>query len=288
MSSEKRHIYVKRSLHFLITLLIVIGVVFAIRQYVVCSFRISTPAMEEAVSAGDYVLVNRLPKDNPGRNRAVVFQSPVLPDTVPPPLLISRCVGMPGDTVSVQNGKYNVNRQPTAAAARLPETYRVSNEVRSLFFETMGKLKFPLRHLEEDSAHCTLLLLPKEAAALRKLFSSRTDSLFTPVSGETYTFTVPRKGRTYRLDSLNLPACRGAILAEAGAKATFRNGKLFLDGRETVFFTFSRDYYWLISDNPTESVDSRHLGFIPKDHIIGNVWLCWFSCSGSRFLKPIR
>ena len=80
-----------------------------------------------------------------------------------------------------------------------------------------------------------------------------------------YKLVVPRKGRAYRLDEAALVACKEAILAEAGRKGCFRDGKLYLDGRETAFFFFEQDYYWMLSDNVNESVDSRHLGFVPRD-----------------------
>lgn len=56
-------------------------------------------------------------------------------------------------------------------------------------------------------------------------------------------------------------------MRETDGKASFRDGKLYLDGRETNFFFFQQDYYWVLSDNTNEAVDSRHLGFIPADHI---------------------
>ncbi len=81
------------------------------------------------------------------------------------------------------------------------------------------------------------------------------------------------------------PVC---IDERCAAAAVFRDGKLYLDGRETTFFFFGQDYYWMLSDNVNESVDSRHLGFIPHDHIIGNAWLCWFSRDKQRIFKPVN
>ena len=78
------------------------------------------------------------------------------------------------------------------------------------------------------------------------------------------------------------------ILRETDGKASFRDGKLYLDGRETNFFFFRQDYYWVLSDNTNEAVDSRHLGFIPADHIVGNAWLCWYSPDKQRIFKPVH
>jgi signal peptidase I len=44
----------------------------------------------------------------------------------------------------------------------------------------------------------------------------------------------------------------------------------------------------MLSDNVNEAIDSRHLGFIPHDHIIGNAWFCWFSQDKEHFFKPVN
>lgn len=181
----------------------------AVRCFCVASFRVSTGSMEPALHRGDYILVNRLPiGNNPARGRVVLFTSPLPKDSVSSPLFLSRCVGMPGDTVRIADGGYEL--------------------------------------------------------------------------------VIPRKGRAYRLDDISLMVCREAIRAEVGSKAVFRDGRLFLDGRETAFFFFDRDYYWMLSDNADDAVDSRHLGLVPRSHIIGNAFLCWMSPDRSRIFKLIR
>ena len=81
----------------------------AVRHFCVESFHVSTNSMETALHKGDYILVNKLPlKDNPGRNRVVLFTSPLLKDSVSTPLFLSRCIGMPGDTIRVASDGYLV------------------------------------------------------------------------------------------------------------------------------------------------------------------------------------
>ena len=45
-------------------------------------------------------------------------------------------------------------------------------------------------------------------------------------------------------------------------------GPLLVPGLQTCAKT---DYYWLESINPNNPADSRHIGFIPESHIIGEV-----------------
>ncbi|MDR2968400.1 MAG: signal peptidase I [Tannerellaceae bacterium] len=196
---------------WLLPLLLAAGLILAVRQWCVASYRISTPAMEKALRTGDFVLANKWTGRMPERNRTVLFTAPPLRNAARSPLLVSRCAGTPGDTIEIE--------------------------------------------AEE---------------------------------GYTRKVTLPRRGKAYRLDAYSLPFCRDAIMQETGGKAQFRNGKLYMDGRETLFFYFAHDYYWLLSDNPEAAVDSRHLGIIPEDHLVGSVFFIWFSADRNRAFTRVR
>lgn len=45
-----------------------------------------------------------------------------------------------------------------------------------------------------------------------------------------YMLIVPRKDRAYPLDAASLTACKEIIMRETDGKASFRDGKLYLDG----------------------------------------------------------
>ena len=79
------------------------GIVMLIRLFCIESYRISTDSMEEALHKGDYILVNKIPgKNKPVRGKVVLFTSPLSRDSADAPLFISRCIGMPGDTIRVR------------------------------------------------------------------------------------------------------------------------------------------------------------------------------------------
>ncbi len=206
------------TLKWLAVALVIIATVTAARWYCVESYRISTPSMQPALRVGDRILVDKLPhRGNPGRNRVVLFHSPLLKDSVTRPLFPGRCVGMPGDTLQLDDAGY-------------------------------------------------------------------------PATGKTaaWSLVIPRKDRPYRLNDVSLTACREAIIREAGHRAAFRDGRMYVDGREASFFTFRQDYYWILADQPSKGIDSRHLGLIPADHLVGNAWFCWFSTDLKHLFKPVR
>lgn len=259
-----------------------------IRLFCVESYRISTDAMEEALRKGDYILVNKIPGKKPARGKVVLFTSPLARDSVEAPLFISRCIGMPGDTIRVGREGYTINGQEIPRSPRSLSSYFITQSDQDVLLETLKRLEIPLRDFNRENFGCTLSLTAFEEYQLREELPEAINQHFVGEQKQAYSLIVPRKGRAYPLDAASLTACKEIILRETDGKASFRDGKLYLDGRETNFFFFRQDYYWVLSDNTNEAVDSRHLGFIPADHIVGNAWRCWYSPDKQRIFKPVH
>lgn len=90
--------------------------------------------------------------------------------------------------------------------------------------------------------------------------------------------TVPKKGMTVRMDAANIVRYFQVIKnLEDNNQAEVRNGILFVDNKPVTNYQFRKDYFFALGDNHDKSLDSRHWGFIPEDHIIGKVVLIYFS-----------
>ncbi|WP_165157577.1 signal peptidase I [Parabacteroides sp. ZJ-118] len=264
-------------------------VVMLIRLFCLESYRISTGAMEETLRIGEYILVNKMPgKNRPVRGKVTLFTSPLLRDSADAPLFISRCIGMPGDTIRVSIDGYTINGRKIPRSPRSLSSYFITLSAKDTFLETLKRLDIPLRDFKQESFGCMLSLTAFEEYQLREELPEATNRHFIGEQMQDYSLIVPRKGQAYPLDAASLTACKEIILRETEGKASFRDGKLYLDGRETQFFFFRQDYYWVLSDNANEAVDSRHLGFIPADRIVGNAWLCWYSPDKRRIFKTIH
>ena len=74
--------------------------------------------------------------------------------------------------------------------------------------------------------------------------------------------------------------CIARCKAVPGDTINTLKGKLVVPGLNTCA---KADYYWLESINPSNPADSRHIGFIPESHIIGEVISVLYNRNNIKF-----
>ena len=277
-----------RFIRYIIIFAIVVTTVILVRLLLVESYRIEGNHIGDTLNAGDYILVNKLKVgNNPGRNRLVLYKSPLRSDVSKPPVFAGRCIGVPGDKVQMGEDGFRVNGLLLPNAPMMQPTFRINKNIKESLLNTLDSLRIPLRNIKEDSISLTLRMSIREKELLiRNLSNVMPLDLITEYFAE-YEFVIPRRGTFFDINEVSLMVCKEAIMKEAGKTALINDGKLFINGQERTSFVFNNDYFWILSENETGGIDSRHLGLIPKNHIIGNIWYCWHSKTPSRRFKKI-
>ena len=272
--------------HIIISLVVVATAVL-IRLYLVGPYRIAGDNMGDTLNAGDRILVNKL-KSSPERNRLVLYKSPLRRDASKPPLFAGRRIGIPGDVIQMGHDGFRVNGRLLPNAPMMQPTFRINKDIKEPLLNTLDSLRIPLRSIKEDSVSITLRMSLREKELLIRNLSKIVSIDIIGEHHMGYEFVIPRKGKAIDINEISLMVCKEVIMSEVGDAALIRDGKLYINGIETFSFLFKKDYSWILSENETEGIDSRHLGLIPEDHIIGNIWYCWYSKNPSHRLKKIR
>lgn len=272
-----------------ITSAVLVLSVWGIRTFCIESVHLSTKSMENALHKGDFVFVDKAKwLHNPiKRNAILLFRSPLLRDSVAEPLLVSRCIAIPGDTILVKNDGYRINGKDFPRSPNTLGVYSMQKEGLKFFLSSMKKLNIRERERKDYPTESHFTLTSFEAYQIVENLPLVFQPMFHIVPSSSYQLIVPQKGRPYALDSLSLIACKEAIRNEVGENALFKNGKLYLNGTPTNYFFFKENYYWLLSDHIGEAIDSRHVGFISESHIIGKLFFCWFSNDPQRRFKKL-
>ena len=91
-------------------LILALVIVLLIRFFLFESYHIISSSMKTAVLNGDFVIVDKLLFHNyPKRNKVILFTSPLQKDTATDKLFLSRCIGLPGDTLELTDNILKVN-----------------------------------------------------------------------------------------------------------------------------------------------------------------------------------
>jgi signal peptidase I len=236
-----------------------------LKLFFIEAYRIPTGSMEETLLVGDFLLVNkfvygattprnipftdiripfyRFPALNePHKGDVVVFDFPGNRDQIISPevtMYIKRCVGEPGDTIQIINKVLKVN---------------------SVIFPNP-----PLAIFDSGTE--------KKGITEARIFpkgSGWNEDNYGPLR-------VPKKGDIIKLTPDNFEGWRMFILKEGHSARITPDGKILIDNQEVNEYTVQRDYYFMMGDNRNNSLDSRFWGFMPKENLVGEPLIIYWS-----------
>lgn len=263
---------------------------FIIQVFVVACFKIPSSSMESELTIGDNILVLKptigprlfnifasMRNEQPEiyrvsglkkikRNDILVFNFPHPNswDKIEMHILkyyIKRCIGLPGDTLSIRNGSFHVEGVQT-----------------------------PLGNMESQ----------KDIAATEKFQDGvfhgfPYDSIIGWNIKDFGPLYIPAKGDSITLDQTNYRLYKKLIEWEQQGELQYKDSTVFLKGRPINGYRFRKNYYFMAGDNGMNSQDSRYWGLLPEEYIVWKAWIIWKSVDPytdkfrwDRFFKVIH
>lgn len=264
---------------FLKTIILSICFAIILKVFVISTYSVPSDSMSPSLIQGDFILTTKFVSDRSilrkllqntsltkiNRNDILVFN--LYTDNLPKrveqhKLYVKRCIGLPGDTIKIENGHYLIN---------------------GLFINDSKS-----QHLLSNITDSLLISIPEI------YFAYPPDGNLEWTIKDFGPLYLPKEGEIIFMNSNNYSKYKSIIEYETNKTINFRDNICLLNNVPIATYRFKKNYYFLGGDNVLSSYDSRYWGPLPQNHIKGKVHLILHSKDNyeninfNRILKEVE
>lgn len=208
---------------------------------------------------------------------------------------VKRCVGTPGDSLSIVDGIVYINGKelilPERAKAQYFHIiYAKPGAISEMLLRDAGSTEYGRNGEGNIIANLTFDGAEKLKAAtgvdsiVRIINRDANPQVFPHTKNWSHDnmgpIYIPEAGKTVELNKTTLPFYKMIIEEYEKNDLKIDGDNIIINGQPATSYTFKQNYYWMMGDNRHNSEDSRFWGYVPEDHIVGKPVFVWMSLDG--------
>lgn len=281
----------KTILQYIVAIIISLLIALLLQLFVVDFYSVPSDSMLPAIEPGDFIMVNKLsfgarmyknfdflkkgtePETWRIKGYSPVHHGDILVFNFPysqgwnkiqmhlSSFYVKRCIGIPGDTLCIRDAFYEINGKRGFGNLKGQQ----------MMADHQGQLPSGIYHTFPFASQLNWNILKM---------------------GPLY---IPRQGDQITMNTLTFRLYHKIIKYESGIKISLRKDKVYSKDSLMETYTFCTSWYFMGGDNMLNSQDSRYIGLIPEEFIVGKATMVLTSkkpetdkYNWQRFFKKIK